>query len=585
MNFLSQEQGDIEAERMQYHETKHVAYDDVTLEANQRRSANYKPNIWKYNFLQSLTSKYQEEEYRGRFEKLVEDVKGQYDREWGLLPKLEFIDSVHKLGLGSHFHYEIEEALTSINSNPIVKEDLYTNALCFRLLRQHGYKVSSADMLRVVTDENGIFKKSSIEEDIKGVLELFEASHLAFDNESIFDEVKVYTMNILKEAFSNSATKIESNLLKHVVHALELPSHRRVPWFDVRWHINEYGNREHMNIDLLQLSKLNFNIIQATLQKDLKESCRWWTNQGLKEHMNFARDRLVECFMCSVGLISDPQYGSFRKCLTKVINFILVIDDIYDIYGSIEELKQFTDAVIRWNKSEIEQLPECMEGCFQSLYDVNNDIAHEFEMENTCNHVLPHLKKVVRIYPSSWEDYCKALYVEAKWYSKGYTPSLDEYLSNAWISSAGPVILVHTFIAIIQDHDEAVTDDQMKDFQDLFYNISLIIRLCNDLGTTVFAQAEQERGDAASSVICCMRDMNVSEEIARNHIKGMIDRAWKSINGKCFTHNQTHLVPSLQPFVSIITNASRVAQTLYQHGDGFGDQDKEIREQILSLVT
>lgn len=51
--------------------------------------------------------------------------------------------------------------------------------------------------------------------------------------------------------------------------------------------------------------------------------------------------------MCAVGLNFQPDYTSFRIWLTKVVNLILIIDDVYDIYGSLEELKCFTDAVDR----------------------------------------------------------------------------------------------------------------------------------------------------------------------------------------------------------------------------------------------
>lgn len=66
------------------------------------------------------------------------------------------------------------------------------------------------------------------------------------------------------------------------------------------------------------------------------------------ENLNFSRDRLVESYMCAVGLAYEPKHSCFRKWLTKVVIFILVIDDIYDIYGSLEELQQFTNAVERF---------------------------------------------------------------------------------------------------------------------------------------------------------------------------------------------------------------------------------------------
>ena len=49
-----------------------------------------------------------------------------------------------------------------------------------------------------------------------------------------------------------------------------------------------------------------------------------------------------------MGLVFEPKYSSFRKLLTKVIIMILIIDDVYDVYGSLNELQQFTEAVDRF---------------------------------------------------------------------------------------------------------------------------------------------------------------------------------------------------------------------------------------------
>ena len=76
-----------------------------------------------------------------------------------------------------------------------------------------------------------------------------------------------------------------------------------------------------------------------------------------------------------------------------------------------------------------------------------------------------------------------------------------------------------------------------------------------------------------------MKEVNVSEEISRKHIKGMIDKTWKTINGHCIAPS-----PLLQPIVNIIINIARVAQWVYQYGDGLGIPDRETKAQILSLL-
>lgn len=64
--------------------------------------------------------------------------------------------------------------------------------------------------------------------------------------------------------------------------------------------------------------------------------------------LSFARDRLVESYIWMVGIIPQPQFGYCRIEVAKAIQLISVIDDIYDIYGTVHELELFTDAVERF---------------------------------------------------------------------------------------------------------------------------------------------------------------------------------------------------------------------------------------------
>ncbi|XP_075664510.1 (E,E)-alpha-farnesene synthase-like [Castanea sativa] len=453
---------------------------------HERRSANYKPNIWSCDYLQSLFSIYDGQEYERRVQKLKEDVRIIFANAVDSVATFELIDSVNKLGLASHFDMEIKEALDTTASTKkkisSPEEDLYTTALCFRLFRQHGYEVSQ-DMFRGFMDEKTGLIRENPHINIKEMLELLEASHLGLEGENILDVARDFLTATLKESISS----LDSDLAKQVVHVLELPSQRRVQWFDVKWHINSYEKDIHMNSSLLELAKLHFNIVQAILQKDLRESSRWWRNLGLTENLSFARDRLAESFMCSVGLAFEPEYTCLRKWLTKVVTLTLIIDDVYDVYGTLEELKHFTNVVNRWDVSETQQLPVCMKTCFLALYNTTNEIANEIQKEKDAwNHVLPHLKK----------------------------------------------------------------------------------------------GAERARGDVPSSILCYMREADVSEEIAQKHIEDMINKSWKKINGQCF--NQ---LPMLQSFVNIATNNARVAHSLYQYGDGFGVQDRDTRKNIVSLLV
>ncbi|KAK7341145.1 hypothetical protein VNO80_24070 [Phaseolus coccineus] len=553
----------------------------VSSQILSRRSANYKPNIWKYQFLQSLGSKYHKDEFATLLNKRMLEVKSLFLQEEDILKKLKLVDWIQKLGLANHFQTEINGFLESIavyvktsNLN-LSSEHLHVSALCFRLLRNHGYAVLP-DILSKFLDKKGEVMRtiSSHVGDAKDVVELLEASHLGLEGEKILDEAKICATNSLKDTFSLSSInkdQLNNNDAERMVHSLELPSHWRVQWFEVKWQIKQYNKEKNKDLILLELSKLNFNMIQATLQMELKELSRWWENLSIKEELSFARNRLVEGFMCAAGVAFEPKYKSIRKWLTKVIVFVLVIDDVYDIHASFEELKPFTMAFERWDDTELEELPTYMRTCVHALQDVTNEIAYEIGGENNFHLVLTYLKK-------AWIEFCKALYEEAKWYNKGYIPSLQEYLSNAWISSSGPVILLHSYLGTMYQVKDSM-DHFLQTYEDLVYNVSLVISLSNDLGTSV---AERERGDAASSIVCYMNEKGVSEEKARKHIQDKILEAWKKINKKCFASSSSCCV---EPFVTQAINAARVSHTLYQNGDGFGIQDQDIKKHILSLVV
>ncbi|XP_031395274.1 alpha-farnesene synthase-like isoform X3 [Punica granatum] len=479
-----------------------------------RRSANYKPNIWKYDFLQSLHNKHESEGNATRAMMLVEDVKQMLIEAVSLKANLELMDNIMKFGLATLFEKEIKETLEIVammepndekshGDSTIEEHDLYTIALRFRLLRQHGYEVSE-DVFRSFKDKNGGFVRAKFG-DTKGVRELLEAAHFGLGDGTIMEKAKIFSMESLKKICNNSVNNcggiIEEvpNDNQVVHHALELPLHWRVEWFDARWQIrfHEKEKSGDVNCSMVKLAKIHFNAVQATHQKDLKE-------------------------------------------------------------------------LSRWNLGEMQHLPECMKLCFQALDDVTNEIAYEIGAEKGWMQVLPHLRKV-------WGDFCKSLLVEAKWFSLGYTPSLEEYLENAWVSSSGPLILTHSiFFHAHEDLDGA--KDLLEMNKDLVYNSSLIIRLCNDLGTS---EAESNRGDAPSSILCYMQEENVSEEEALMHVRGLIVEAWKNINGRSILAQHS---PSLQSLIRLCSNAARVAHMLYQSGDGFGVQDGDIRQQILSSL-
>ncbi|KAA3481944.1 terpene synthase 10-like [Gossypium australe] len=350
--------------------SKYEATDKIFVEDDiaVRRSANYHPPIWDYDYVQSLKNDFvQNESYKERASKLKEEVRMMFENVVDPLEKLELIDAIQRLGLSYHFGAEIKKTLKNIStdcSSTVAwnKGNLYATALEFRLLRQHGYKVNQ-DVFACFMDDVGNVK-ASLNQDCKGLLNLYEASYHLLEGETMLENARELAAKLLKQCLKENND--HHYLWMLVEHALELPLHWRMPRLEARWFIDAYEKNKGKNPIILE----------------------WWKELGLGERLSFARDRLMENFLWSVGMIITPQDGKGRRIQTKVNALITVIDDVYDVYGTLDELELFTDAVERWNINAIQKLPNYMKICYHALYNSVNEMAFDTLKEQGID-VLP----------------------------------------------------------------------------------------------------------------------------------------------------------------------------------------------------
>ncbi|KAG5020994.1 hypothetical protein AAZX31_06G282600 [Glycine max] len=543
----------------------------TNVNASERKSANYQPNLWNYDFLQSLKCDHADIRYEDKAKKLLEEVRRMIkDENTDIWIKLELIDDVKRLGIGYSFDMEIGEALhrclsseTFIDTITHNHRSLHETALSFRVLREYGYDVTT-DIFERFKDYNGNFK-AILSRDVKGMLSLYEASFLSYEGEQILDEAKAFTSFHLKGALKEGRSN--TMILEQVNHAMELPLHHRIQRLEARWYIESYAKRKDANMVLLEAAKLDFNIVQSTLQTDLQEMSRWWKGMGLASKLSFSRDRLMECFFWTVGMVFEPQLSDLRKGLTKVASLITTIDDVYDVYGTLDELELFTAAVESWDVKAVQVLPDYMKICFLALYNTVNEFAYDALKEQGQN-ILPYLTK-------AWSNMLKAFLEEAKWSRDKHVPKFDDYLNNAWVSVSGVVILTHAYFLL----NHSITKEALQSLENyhaLLRRSSTIFRLCNDLGTS---KAELERGEAASSIVCYMRESGASEEGAYKHIRRLLNETWKKMN-----KDKVSQSPFPKPFIEIAINLGRISQCTYQYGDGHGAPDSTVENRIRSLI-
>lgn len=129
-------------------------------------------------------------------------------------------------------------------------------------------------------NEKGTDFKPSLEEDIKGLLQLYEASFLQTQGEDTLEVARKFSTRILQREVDDDQIH-DDNLLSSIRAALEFPSHWRVQMPNARSSIDAYERRPDMNPIVLQLAKLDMNIVQAQFQQELKEASRYAHTIGL----------------------------------------------------------------------------------------------------------------------------------------------------------------------------------------------------------------------------------------------------------------------------------------------------------------
>ncbi|WOG85266.1 hypothetical protein DCAR_0104454 [Daucus carota subsp. sativus] len=535
-----------------------------------RRSANYKPCLYDDKFLQSMKNDYTGESYKARASELKEEVRAIFNSLVEPLEQLELIDHLQRLGLAYHFEEEINRSLKTIHcqTNEGNQENgLHETALKFRLLRQHGLYTSPEGFKRFT--ENDSFSKE-ITADIKGLLSLYEATYFSIEGESLMEDAFHFTNKSLRQCLKNIS---DLDLQMQVTNALELPLQWRIPRFDARWYIDLYQRSPEMIPAVLEFSKLDFNFMQEFNQKELKDLSRWWSKLGMGEKLPFARDRLVASFFWSLGICGDRKDAYCLEQCTKIIELIGVYDDVYDVYGTLDELELFTDVVERWDlKAAMKELPDYMKLCFLSLYNFVNETSYDILLEQNID-VLQHQRKW-------WMDLLLKRYiVEARWYHGGYQPTLEEHLRNGFVSSAGPIVGLYSYMTSANPIQEDVMEFvvELPDIVRLAYEI---FRLSDDYGT---GSAESKRGDVPSTLHCYMSETGVTEEVARKHMMDLMRKKWAQVNKCRFSGD---ISPLSWHVVDLLLNLVRVSHWLYNAGDdGFGAEDVVAESTLFSLVV
>ncbi|KAK9268344.1 hypothetical protein L1049_000093 [Liquidambar formosana] len=510
-----------------------------------RHSAKFRPSIWGDHFM-TYTSN--DLSIDATMTKQIEELKAAVRRKLVAAAdkpskKLNVIDAIQRLGLAYHFKIEIEEALEHIfrtyhKENNHEGDDLYHVALRFRLLREQGYPIS-CDVFNKFNDNNSGFVG-----DVRGMLSLYEATHLRVHGEDILDQALAFSTTYLQ----SMANQLSSALATQVIHALKQPIHKGIPRLEARQYISIFEQEDFHDDTLLRLAKLDFNLLQKIHQKELSEISKWWKDIDFATKLPYARDRMVECYFWILGVYFEPEYSFARRILTKVINIASILDDTYDAYGTIDELELFTEAVERWDMCTIDQLPEYMKTIYRTLLGVYSEIEEEMAKQGRSyrvHYAIEAMKNLVRAY-----------HAEAIWCSKQYVPTFEEYMHVALVTSGYYMLATASFVGM----GDIVT----KETFEWFFNEPRIAKASTIIARLMDDLVGHQREHVASAIQCYMKQHGVSEQEVFEEFQRQITNAWKDINQEC-------LKPTAMPMPILmrVVNFARVLNVVYNEEDGY----------------
>ncbi|KAG8057944.1 hypothetical protein GUJ93_ZPchr0002g26694 [Zizania palustris] len=416
-------------------------------------------------------------------EMLLQQQRRRHRTASGGREMLATVDDLRRLCIDHYFQDEVDSAMDDDACLQMLVHgyDLHDATLAFRLMREAGHHVSADEVLGRFTDGNGDFNFDlAYNKDIGGLLGLQDISHM-----NMGGEASLYKANEFSTKHLESAIKqLNPNLAKYVRQSLDHPYHVSLMQYKARHHLSYLQTLPTRCTAMEELALVDFQLNKLLHQMEIQEIKR-----------------------CRIEL-------------TKVVAFIYIVDDIFDLVGTHDELSNFTQAIKMWDIEAADSLPSYMRSCYRALYTVTNDIADLIKTEHGVN-PINHLKK-------AWANLFDGFMRETKWLSGN---DLEKDASG--------------FI----DHIPSVISCPAK-----------ILRLWDDLGS---AKDEAQEGlDGSYKELYLKENPRLATGEAEEYVRGLITSEWEKLNRECFSKRVFS-----DGFTEAALNISRMITVMYTYND------------------
>ncbi|XVE53417.1 hypothetical protein DITRI_Ditri03aG0001100 [Diplodiscus trichospermus] len=530
-----------------------------------------------------------------------------------LYPRLRMVETIESLGISQHFRKEIAILLEEVyrcwlQGEEEIFSDPATCALAFRILRVNGYDVS-AEPLAGFAEEHFFSSLGGYLKDLDAALELFRASQMIIHpDEQVLKKQNSWTTRFLKQELSKSsicAYKRKEYIVQKVNDALEFPHYASLERLLHRRNIVNYAvdNMRMLktsfcsssidNKDFLRLAVEDFNACQSIYREEFKQLERWLQNKRL-DKLKFARQKLAYCYFSAAATIFSPELADARISWAKNGVLTTVVDDFFDVGGSEDELlnliqlvekysffplyslfmglllvynfcnsfnKFACDKVMAYKKTKhrhgvdvsIHCCSEEVEILFSAIHSTISEIGEKaiaWQGRNVTTHVT-----------EIWLDLLRSMWQEALWLKNKSVPTVDEYMTNGYVSFAlGPIILPALYF--VGPHLSEVVV-KSPEYNLLFKLVSTCGRLLNDIQTF---KRESMEGKLNAVSLHFIDGTRAFTEDVNEEIKHLIDDRRRELL-RLVLQEKDSIVP--RACKELFWKMTKIVHLFYMKDDGF----------------
>lgn len=447
------------------------------------------------------------------------------------------VDSLEKLGIDFHFQEEIQTVLDqTYRLWQQQEDDIFleptTCAMAFRLLRLHGYDISSEALSRFSEDKFCNTLQGYLR-DVDSVLELHKASQIVLHstNDSVLHELYSWTRLFLDKYWSSSSTT-DHKRFNYIDH--ELPFAVRYPHHTYLDCILNQRSIKHYNVDqkrtlktsysclnlankeFLELAVENFNHCQSVIHEEFKQYQRWFRESGM-DKLEFPRAKVAYCYIVALVGNGSPELSKARLSWAKSGLALGIVDDFFDVWGSQEEQINLLHLMEKWDVDvSTECCSETVKILFLALKGIICEVADQaFKVQGRS--VLCHVIQL-------WAEVLRTFSKEAEWGRTNHVPTLEEYFPNSIKSFAIGILIPGLYLVGPKLSEKII---QSAEFNQLFEALSLAGRLLNDINGY---QREKEQGKFNSITVELMHGSGtMGEEEIIEKLQRMVDEKRKEL--------------------------------------------------------